>query len=74
MDKLTTGDDPILPKELESPKIHLNASAMHGLSSIMASVEAEKGTNHLTAAVMKDSYYEEADALEQVLRLIKCMF
>lgn len=59
---LTKGKEPIVPKNLEKPKVHLKASAMRGLSSILASVEREKGDHHLNIAVLKDSYYYACNA------------
>lgn len=56
------GETPsIVPEDLGLPRVHLKPSAMHGLSSILASVEAEKGNNHLNVAVLKDCYYYQSD-------------
>ena len=52
--KLATG---VSPSDLEKPKIHLKASAMRCLSSILAACEEEKGKGQLKVAVSKHSYY-----------------
>lgn len=54
---LTTGEFPIVPPDLERPNVYLKASAMRGLSSILAGIEAEKKDSHLSVLVQKDSYY-----------------
>lgn len=56
--------DPIIPENLKDIKIYLKASAMHSLSSVLGSVEAEKGSNQLKVAILKDSYYESSGVLE----------
>lgn len=61
--KLKNGSDPLIPGDME-PKVHLKPSAMHSLSSVISSIEAEKGTNKLNVAVLKDSYYESSDVLD----------
>jgi hypothetical protein len=65
VEKLAQGDDPVIPRNLDKPQVHLKASAMHGISSIIGSVEAQKGTNKLNVAVLKDSYFESSDVLKE---------
>lgn len=55
----------ILPKNLNDPKVHLKASAMHCLSSVLSSVEQQKGTNKLNVANIQGSYYEVGGALSK---------
>lgn len=62
--KLTSGDSPVIPPDLE-PKFSVKPSCMHAVGSVMASVEAEKGTNELGVVVLKDCYYESAGTLEK---------
>ena len=59
--KLTSGSKRVIPTDLYSPKVHLKASAMHSLSSVIAAVEIQKGSNDLNVGVLKDSYYYDAD-------------
>ena len=40
------------------PQVHHKPSAMHGVSSVFAGLEAQKETNALNVLVLKDSYYE----------------
>ncbi len=61
--RLTEGPSPVVPADLPSPMVELKPSAMHGLSSILSSVEAQKGTNELNVAILKDTYYEETDVI-----------
>lgn len=61
--KLTEGLSPIVPSDLEVPNVHLKSSAMHGFSSILSSVEAQKGDKNLHVAILKDSYYESVETL-----------
>lgn len=64
---LTTAPNPIVPENLGrhgvNVNVHLKASAMHGLSSVLAGVEAMKGSNELNVAVLNDTYYESSGAL-----------
>lgn len=64
IERMTKGKEPIVPEVLGSPKVHLKASAMHGFSSILSSVEAERGNNKLTVAILKDCYYESSGIIE----------
>ena len=59
--KLTGGDAPVVSERLPEPLVHLKASGMRGVCSVLASVERQKGDNHLTVAVLKDSYYESSE-------------
>lgn len=60
--KLKSGSDPLISADME-PRVHLKPSAMHSFSSVISSVEAQKGTNKLRVAVLKDSYYESSEVL-----------
>lgn len=55
----------ILPAHFSDPKVHLKASAMHCLSSVLSSVEKQKGTNKLNVAHIAGSYYETGGALSK---------
>lgn len=70
--KLMEGPNPVLPANLEPPKVHLKASAMRGMSSIIAGVEAQKksttGIDQLNMVILKDTYYESDEALEHAQR------
>lgn len=61
--KLQDKRHPIIPVDFERPRVHLKASAMHGLASTIAAVEAECGHNRLQVAVLKDSYYNQNDGM-----------
>ncbi len=61
---LTSGEHPVIPSELPEPRVHLKHSALHSVSSALASIEAQKGTNQLNVAVLKDSYYESGHLLD----------
>ena len=65
IDKLTSGDPPVIPSELGSPKVHLVSSGMHAFSSILGAVEKEKKSKEINVAVLRDSYYETAGTLEK---------
>lgn len=61
--KMQGGSHPVVSDDLEL-NVQIMPSAMHGVSSVLASVEAEKGSNSLNVAVLKDSYYESSDTLK----------
>ena len=63
-ERLTNTQDPVVPVELGLPDVRLKPSAMHGLASTLAAVEALKGTDRLNVAILKDTYYEGADLIE----------
>lgn len=63
--KMTGGKNPLIPSTLGEPKVHLKASAMRGLSSVLSSIETQKQTKNLNIAVLKDSYYEVANVLKR---------
>jgi hypothetical protein len=56
--------DHIIPSSLGVAGIHLKPSGMHSLSSVLASVEALKDTNHLNVALLDGCYYHENNTLE----------
>ncbi len=56
--RLTKGPQPTISTELPSPVVHLKASASRAISSILSSVEAEKGSNNLTVVVNDRMYFE----------------
>ena len=60
-EKLTEKPNPVIPDCLKVPKAYLKASAMHGLSSILSGVEAQKRTNCLNVVVLEASYYLQSD-------------
>lgn len=60
---LTKGN-PVLPPGLDRPKVHLKASAMHCMASVIASAEAQKENESLNVVVLKDSYFESSRLLE----------
>ena len=60
-----TGGVPVIPHGIDRPKVHLKASAMHGMASVIAGVEAQKGGAPLNVAVQKDSYYESTSLFEK---------
>lgn len=62
--KLKDGNPPTVPADLEIAGVQLFPSAMHGLSSVVAGIEKEKGNNNLSIVVLKDSYYESSDSLK----------
>ncbi|MBF0205351.1 MAG: hypothetical protein HQK53_00535 [Oligoflexia bacterium] len=65
IDKLTSGDSPIIPRSLMSdtytPRVYLRNSAMHGFSSILSGIERQKGDNKLNVAVLHGTYFEASD-------------
>lgn len=64
--KFRSGTNPVMPKDLDDPKVHLKGSGLHMLASILSSVESQKGTNALNVMVLKDSYFESADLVNSV--------
>lgn len=64
--KLTKGEQAILPENLSTPVVvTLQPSGMHGVASVLASVEAQKGHNNLHIALQKNSYYEIHKSVEE---------
>lgn len=63
--KLTEGDNPVIPKELGSPKVHLKHAAMGGFSSILGATENQKQSTQINAACMADCYFELPIVLNQ---------
>src|SRR5207244_7788917 len=55
----------LIPDGLEVPKVHLKASGMRALSSVISSVEKQKESKQLNIAVLKDSYYEIVETLNK---------
>lgn len=55
-----------LPEQIK-PNIYLKPSAMASLSSVLASIEAQKGTKQLNVAVLEDTYYEGAGNIRGAL-------
>lgn len=55
----------VVGPDFEPPHVHLQPSAMRCVSSVLGAVEAQKGTQQLNVAVLKDSYYESAKVLDQ---------
>lgn len=43
---------------LEKPNVHMYASGMLALSTVLAAVEVQKGHNNIHAVLLKDCYYE----------------
>lgn len=64
-ERLTTGENPVIPQGLPPPRVHAKPSSMHGLSSVLSSIEAQKGTNALQVVVLKDCYYESTGTLNR---------
>ena len=60
---LARGVPPVIASGLPEPRVHLKPSSMHSVSSALASIEAQKGSNQLNVAVLKDSYFESGDLL-----------
>ncbi len=54
----------IIPQEIENPKVHLKASGMRALSSVVSAIERQINSKCLYIAVLKDSYYESVNALK----------
>lgn len=63
INKLTTGNEPIIPSDLEIRNVYLKPSAMHSLFSVISGVEKEKKNNNLSVLILKDSYYESNEII-----------
>ncbi len=64
MENMTLGPNSVIPEGIEVSGVHLKPSAMHSLESVLSSVEALKGTNHLNVSILKESYYNENQTLK----------
>jgi hypothetical protein len=53
----------IIPADL-SPKVHMKNSGLHAMASILAAVEAQKGSKKINAMLLKDCYFETAQILD----------
>lgn len=66
--RLTDGETPVIPNELTEvigdPKVYAKNSGMRCFSSLLAAVERQKNSNLLNVCVLKNSYFEEIDALQ----------
>ncbi len=66
LNKLTSGENPIVSKDLAevNPKVHIMPSAMYGLSNVLSSIEEQKGSTNLNVVMLKDCYFESAGTLK----------
>jgi len=58
----------ILPTALHDKatiRVNVHSSGSHSLMSILTGVEAQKGDNHLNIVVLKDTYYESTDLVQE---------
>lgn len=62
-EKFTAGESSFLSSDLPPPLFHLKSSGMHCVANSLAGVEAQKGTNRLNVAVLKNGYYENEELL-----------
>jgi hypothetical protein len=60
-----TNPSSLFSPKFDKPKVHLKASCMHSVASILASVEAQKGSNELNVVLLKDCYFEISDAFKE---------
>lgn len=59
---------PIIPTAF-TPKVHLKNSGMHAISSVLASVEAQKkGSQQINAMYLKGTYFETAMTIEDMAK------
>lgn len=63
--KLSQGRKPVVPKDLNSPKVHLKHSAMGGFASILAALSHEKKSGNINVISMEDCYFELPETLDE---------
>jgi hypothetical protein len=65
IDKLTRGEEPVVPADLDPPQVNLKWSGMHCLASVISAVEESKGSTSLNIGVLRDTYYESSNTLKK---------
>lgn len=66
INRLTSGERPTIPPEYSELRVHFKPSATHSFSSVLSSIEAEKGSNQLSIALHAQSYFEIKNLLLRI--------